>query len=120
MFVFGFKIGDSHGYEDGYKAGYIYDCKDEVKSLREAHEDLKKAVDFSKRKAEEVQYENARLKYSREHYEDSLKNVERVKFLRDSIDKHDSKKGRGIYVDPYTGRVQKGVLRALEDEGAEK
>ena len=113
-----YKIGDSRGFQAGYEAGYIYDCKDEVKSLREAHEDLKKAVDFSKKKAEEVQYENARLKYSREHLQDSLRNVERVRFLEDSLKKHD-KRG-DISVDPYTAQVRKGVLRLLEEEGKKK
>lgn len=120
MFVFGFKIGDSHGYEDGYKAGYVYDCKDEIKSLREAHEDLKKAVNYAQMKATEVQTENARLVYSREHLQDSLRNVERVRFLKDSLKKHDPKKGSGLYVNPYSGRVQKGVFRFLEEEGNEK
>lgn len=113
MFVFGFKIGDSHGYEDGYKAGYVYDCKDEIKSLREAHEDLKKAVNYAQKKATEVQTENARLVYSREHLQDSLRNVERVRFLEDSLKKHD-KRG-DISVDPYTGQVRKGVIRLLEE-----
>ena len=116
-----YKIGDSRGFQAGYEAGYIYDCKDEVKSLREAHEDLKKAVDFSRKKAEEVQYENARLKYSREHLQDSLRNVERVRFLEDSLKKHD-KRG-DISVDPYTGQVRKGVIRLLEElkeEGKKK
>lgn len=113
-----YKIGDSRGFQAGYEAGYVYDCKDEIKSLREAHEDLKKAVDFSKKKAEEVQFENARLKYSREHYEDSLKNVERVKFLEDSIAK--SADPSGLTVNRYTGKVERDILRFLRDNDVKK
>lgn len=113
-----YKIGDSRGFQAGYEAGYVYDCKDEIKSLREAHEDLKKAVNYAQKKATEVQTENARLVYSREHLQDSLRNVERVRFLEDSLKKHD-KRG-DIRVDPYTGQVLKGVLRLLEEEGYKK
>lgn len=113
-----YKIGDSRGFQAGYEAGYVYDCKDEIRSLREAHEDLKKAVDYAHKKATEVQMENARLVYSREHLQDSLRNVERVRFLEDSLKKHD-KRG-DISVDPYTGQVRKGVLRLLEEEGYKK
>lgn len=115
-----YRIGDSRGFQAGYEAGYVYDCKDEIKSLREAHEDLKKAVNYAQKKATEVQTENARLVYSREHLQDSLRNVERVRFLKDSLKKHDPKKGSGLYVNPYSGRVQKGVFRFLEEEGNEK
>lgn len=108
-----YRIGDSRGFQAGYEAGYVYDCKDEIKSLREAHEDLKKAVNYAQKKATEVQTENARLVYSREHLQDSLRNVERVRFLEDSLKKHD-KRG-DISVDPYTGQVRKGVIRLLEE-----
>lgn len=108
-----YRIGDSRGFQAGYEAGYVYDCKDEIKSLREAHEDLKKAVNYAQKKATEVQRENARLVYSREHLQDSLRNVERVRFLEDSLKKHD-KRG-DISVDPYTGQVRKGVIRLLEE-----
>lgn len=108
-----YRIGDSRGFQAGYEAGYVYDCKDEIKSLREAHEDLKKAVNYAQKKATEVQTENARLVYSREHLQDSLRNVERVRFLQDSLKKHD-KRG-DISVDPYTGQVRKGVIRLLEE-----
>lgn len=113
-----YRIGDSRGFQAGYEAGYVYDCKDEIKSLREAHEDLKKAVNYAQKKAIEVQTENVRLVYSREHLQDSLRNVERVRFLKDSLKKHD-KRG-DISVDPYTGQVRKGVLRLLEEEGYKK
>lgn len=113
-----YKIGDSRGFQAGYEAGYVYDCKDEIKSLREAHEDLKKAVGYAQKKATEVQTENARLVYSRDHLQDSLRNVERVRFLQDSLKKHD-KRG-DISVDPYTGQIRKGVLRLLEEEGNKK
>lgn len=113
-----YKIGDSRGFQAGYEAGYVYDCKDEIKSLREAHEDLKKAVNYAQKKATEVQTENARLVYSRDHLQDSLRNVERVRFLEDSLKKHD-KRG-DISVDPYTGQIRKGVLRLLEEEGKKK
>lgn len=113
-----YRIGDSRGFQAGYEAGYVYDCKDEIKSLREAHEDLKKAVNYAQKKAIEVQTENARLVYSREHLQDSLRNVERVRFLEDSLKKHD-KRG-DISVDPYTGRLLKGVIRLLEEEGYKK
>lgn len=113
-----YKIGDSRGFQAGYEAGYVYDCKDDIKSLREAHEDLKKAVGYAQKKAKEVQTENARLVYSRDHLQDSLRNVERVRFLEDSLKKHD-KRG-DISVDPYTGQIRKGVLRLLEEEGNKK
>lgn len=113
VFAIGYKIGDSRGYEAGYKAGYIYDCQAEVKELRQQHEDLKKAVDFARQKSVQVQQENSRLQYSREYYQDSLKNVERVKFLRDSVSKLKDKSG--LYVNPYTGRVDKDVFRVLRE-----
>lgn len=114
MFFAGYRIGDSRGFEAGYKAGYIYDCQAEVKELRQQHEDLKKAVDFARQKSVQVQQENARLEWSRKYYQDSLKNVERVKFLQDSLEK----KGvtQDFYADPYTGTVQRttrSVLREL-------
>lgn len=119
MFVFGFKIGDSHGYEDGYKAGYVYDCKDEIKSLREAHEDLKKAVNYAQKKATEVQTENARLVYSREHLQDSLRNVERVHRLNDSIDAliRSGKLRVRPQVNEYTGEVSNGPENLLRAGG---
>lgn len=113
MFVFGFKIGDSHGYEDGYKAGYVYDCKDEIKSLREAHEDLKKAVDFSKKKAEEVQvrnYELEREKYRMEHLQDSIDHAAEVARKNDSLNKAGYKYTRA---NPYTGQVRGVDVRDL-------
>lgn len=117
VFAIGYKIGDSQGFEAGYKAGYIYDCQAEVRELRQQHEDLKKAVDFARQKSAQVQQENARLEWSRQYYQDSLKNVERVKFLQDSLEK----KGvtQDFYADPYTGTVQRttrSVLRELRGE----
>lgn len=118
VFVIGYKIGDSRGYEAGYKAGYIYDCQAEVKELRQQHEDLKKAVDFARQKSAQVQHENSRLQWSREHYQDSLKNVERVKFLQDSVSKLPPSRQTELYVNPYTGKVgpsTKNVLRIMRE-----
>lgn len=117
-FVIGYKIGDSSGYEAGYKAGYIYDCQAEVKELRQQHEDLKKAVDFADQKSRMVQLKNAQLEYSRQHYQDSLKYVERVKHLNDSIAKLPKDRQEELIVNPYTGNVQlntKGVLRRYRE-----
>ena len=114
-----YKIGDSRGFQAGYEVGYIYDCQVEVTALKQQHDDLKKAVDFANKKSSEVQQENARLEYSRQHYQDSLKNVERVKHLNDSISKLKDKSD--IHVDPYTGQVRRGVLRVLrEAQGGNK
>lgn len=118
VIVIGYKIGDSRGYEAGYKAGYIYDCQAEVKELRQQHEDLKKAVDFARQKSVQVQQENSHLQYSREHYQDSLKNVELVKRLNDSIAKLPKDRQGELVVNPYTGEVRTttlGVLRRLRE-----
>lgn len=118
VFVIGYKIGDSRGFEAGYKAGYIYDCQAEVKELRQQHEDLKKAVDFADQKSRMVQFKNAQLEYSRQHYQDSLKYVQRVKHLNDSIAKLPKERQEELIVNPYTGNVQlntKGVLRRYRE-----
>lgn len=118
MFFAGYRIGDSRGYEAGYKAGYIYDCQAEVKELRQQHEDLKKAVNFARQKSAQVQRENSRLQWSREYYQDSLNNVERVKFLHDSVSKLPPSRQTELYVNPYTGKVgpsTKNVLRLMRE-----
>lgn len=114
-----YKIGDSRGFQAGYEAGYVYDCKDEIRSLRDAHEDLKKAVGFAQKKATEVQMENARLVYSRDHLQDSLRNVERVHRLNDSIDAliRSGKLRVRPVVDPYTGKVSNGPENLLRAGG---
>lgn len=113
-----YKIGDSRGFQAGYEAGYVYDCKDDIRSLRDAHDDLKKAVDYAQKKAVQVQTENARLSYSREHLQDSLKNVERVKFLEDSIAK--SPDPSGLTVNKYTGKVERDIFRFFRDNEVKK
>ena len=108
-----YKIGDSRGFQAGYEAGYVYDCKDEIKSLREAHEDLKKAVDFSKKKAEEVQvrnYELEREKYRMEHLQDSIDHAAEVARKNDSLNKAGYKYTRA---NPYTGQVRGVDVRDL-------
>lgn len=118
MFFAGYRIGDSRGFEAGYKAGYIYDCQAEVKELRQQHEDLKKAVDFADQKSRMVQFKNAQLEYSRQHYQDSLKNVGRVKHLNDSIAKLPKERQGELAVNPYTGEVRTttlGILRQLRE-----
>lgn len=114
-----YRIGDSRGFQAGYEAGYVYDCKDEIKSLREAHEDLKKAVNYAQKKATEVQRENSRLVYSREHLQDSLRNVERVRKSNDSIDAliRSGKLQVRPVVDPYTGKVSNGPENLLRAGG---
>lgn len=108
-----YRIGDSRGFQAGYEAGYVYDCKDEIKSLREAHEDLKKAVDFSKKKAEEVQvrnYELEREKYRMEHLQDSIDHAAEVARKNDSLNKAGYKYTRA---NPYTGQVRGVDVRDL-------
>lgn len=108
-----YRIGDSRGFQAGYEAGYVYDCKDEIKSLREAHEDLKKAVGFAQKKAEEVQirnYELEREKYRMEHLQDSIDHAAEVARKNDSLKKAGYEYTRA---NPYTGQVRGIDVRDL-------
>ena len=123
-FAAGYKIGDTRGFQDGYEYGYTFDCRDEIRSLKATHEDLKKAVDFTREKAYQVQEENSRLKHREsllaqnpKLVEDSIRNASRVKFLEDSLAKN---KVYGVRVDPYTGKLDDGVKKLLDAAGKGK
>jgi len=115
-----YKIGDSKGFQTGYEAGHIYDCKDEVKSLREANEELKKAVDFSKAKASEIQvrnYELEREKFRLEHLQDSIDKAPEVARKNDSLKKAGYKYTRA---NPYTGQIRGVDVRDLVGQSNKK
>lgn len=125
FFAIGFKVGDYNGFNDGYKVGYIYDCQAEIRQLKSAHEDLKKSINFAQQKSEQVQEENFFLKRraialrnNSNAIEDSIRLVPEVAKRNDSLRKYDKKGGQ--WVDPYTGKVEKGVLRMLNDLKGEK
>ena len=47
VFSIGYKLGDAKGYEEGYQVGYLFDCREELKVLRDRVENHEKAVEFT-------------------------------------------------------------------------
>lgn len=116
----GYKIGDSRGFESGYKVGYSYDCKDEIQNLRSAHEDLKKALEFADKKANDVQRQNKKLrdeKFRMEHREDSIKWAPHAKRINDSLAKAGFPRS---HLDIYTGEIKMDLLELIVDEQKNK
>lgn len=88
-----FKYGDSRGYEAGYKVGYSYDCREEIKILKGSLDDFKKSLEFSKAQVYRVMTEEDK----RMRKYDSLVNVHGFKAAAfnakmDSLEKIDGVK----------------------------
>lgn len=91
-----YKIGDSRGYEAGFKTGYSYDCREEIKVLKGSLDDFKKSLEFSKAQVYRVMTEEDK----RMRIYDSLVNIHGAKASAynakmDSLEKIDGvKRGR--------------------------
>lgn len=57
-----YKMGDKHGYEEGFQVGYTYDCREDIKALQRVTNALQKSVDFAREQVVKVQNDNARLR----------------------------------------------------------
>lgn len=57
-----YKLGDKHGYEEGYQVGYTYDCREDIKALQRVTNALQKSVNSAREQVVKVQSDNARLR----------------------------------------------------------
>lgn len=64
MFI-AFKIGDSRGYEAGFKYGYGLDCREELDSLKAVSRAIYGQSEKSLQMANSLSVENARLRYEK-------------------------------------------------------
>lgn len=62
MFI-AFKIGDSRGFEAGFKYGYGLDCQNELDSLKSYSSRIFDASEKANNLVGRVSFENARLRY---------------------------------------------------------
>lgn len=99
FFWVGYKIGDSRGFEDGFKEGYTFDCQDEIKVLRATHEELKRAVDLQKKITVQTQNRLDSVAYKEKYgirdsilhakfVFDSVKNWKSAQRYNDSLARH--------------------------------
>lgn len=89
-----YKVGAIRGYNVGYDAGYLYDCRDEIKVLHERVTMHEKALDYTDRNVRNLARENDSLKRPglyQANYEknrqDSIKYSERARQVNDSLGK---------------------------------
>lgn len=83
FFWVGYKIGDSRGFEDGFKEGYTFDCQDEIKALRATHDEIKRAVDVQRKITVQTQNRLDSVAYKEKYgIRDSLLHA---KFVFDSV-----------------------------------
>lgn len=57
------KIGDKHGYEDGFKQGYALDCHAEIDDLSRLYRSLSKQVSFQDDLSKNLTRKNDSLTY---------------------------------------------------------
>lgn len=64
-FMFGYKLGDSRGFNDGFDNGYSYDCRPQIDSMMRRADSIYKVMDFLSRECQVTAVENHKMKYEK-------------------------------------------------------